>query len=122
MQRDVDAEAIEVSLFLEAVHVRYGYDLREYAPKSMRRRVLAAGALGDAKQGVCSGEHLAAARDAYAASGGTADLSDYYSAAYDRIAMRDSLRKNVLFFQHNLVSDHVFGEMQVVFCRNVLIY
>jgi len=28
----------------------------------------------------------------------------------------------VLFFQHNLVSDHVFGEMQVVFCRNVLIY
>jgi chemotaxis protein methyltransferase CheR len=36
--------------------------------------------------------------------------------------MKESLRKNILFFQHNLVSDHVFGEMQVVFCRNVLIY
>jgi chemotaxis protein methyltransferase CheR len=28
----------------------------------------------------------------------------------------------VVFFQHNLVSDHVFGEMNVVVCRNVLIY
>jgi chemotaxis protein methyltransferase CheR len=36
--------------------------------------------------------------------------------------MRESLRRNVLFFQHNLVSDHVFGEMQVIFCRNVLLY
>ena len=27
-----------------------------------------------------------------------------------------------MFLQHDLVSDHVFGEMQVVFCRNVLIY
>ena len=36
--------------------------------------------------------------------------------------MRESLRRNVVFFQHNLVSDHVFGEMHVVVCRNVLIY
>ena len=36
--------------------------------------------------------------------------------------MRAVLRKNILFFQHNLVSDYAFGEMHVVFCRNVLIY
>jgi chemotaxis protein methyltransferase CheR len=36
--------------------------------------------------------------------------------------VRESLKRNVLFFQHNLVSDHSFGEMHVIFCRNVLIY
>jgi chemotaxis protein methyltransferase CheR len=34
-----DVEAIEVRLFLEAIHDRYGYDLRDYAAPSMRRRV-----------------------------------------------------------------------------------
>ena len=37
-----DPESIEVRLLLEAMHARYGYDLRDYAPTSMRRRVLAA--------------------------------------------------------------------------------
>jgi chemotaxis protein methyltransferase CheR len=32
------------------------------------------------------------------------------------------LRHNISFFHHDLVSDYVFGEMQVIFCRNVLIY
>jgi chemotaxis protein methyltransferase CheR len=36
--------------------------------------------------------------------------------------MAEPLRRNILFFQHNLVSDHAFGEMNVVFCRNVFIY
>src|SRR5207249_3577956 len=38
-----------VRLFLEAIHARYGYDLRDYAPASMNRRVLAA----LAKSGLC---------------------------------------------------------------------
>jgi chemotaxis protein methyltransferase CheR len=36
--------------------------------------------------------------------------------------MRESLRRNVLFFQHDLVGDHAFGEMHVILCRNVFIY
>src|SRR5687767_10795285 len=36
---DAEAEAIEIRLFLEAIHARYGYDLRNYAEASMRRRV-----------------------------------------------------------------------------------
>src|SRR5947207_7426701 len=41
MERD-EIEAIEVRLLLEAIYAKYGYDLRDYAPTSMRRRVLAA--------------------------------------------------------------------------------
>jgi chemotaxis protein methyltransferase CheR len=36
--------------------------------------------------------------------------------------MRESLRQNILFFQHSLAADYVFGEMRVIFCRNVLLY
>ena len=33
-----------------------------------------------------------------------------------------SLRRNVVFAQHNLVTDSSFTEFNVVLCRNVLIY
>jgi chemotaxis protein methyltransferase CheR len=216
-----EALDIEIRLFLEAIHARYGYDMREYSPASMRRRVLAvlaksrlahlgelqhriltdppffsslledltirvsemfrdpefyrsfrarvvpllrtypllkiwhsgcasgeeayasaillseeglcdraqiyatdlsAQALAQAKQGTYALEHLQKFSDNYVKSGGTGAFAQYYHAAYDGIAMSESLRRNILFFQHNLVSDHVFGEMHVVFCRNVLIY
>ncbi|MEO7034157.1 MAG: CheR family methyltransferase [Polyangiaceae bacterium] len=58
----------------------------------------------------------------YRESGGTAHFEEYYSRAYGRIAVREGLRKNVVYFQHDLASDYALGEMHVVFCRNVLIY
>jgi chemotaxis protein methyltransferase CheR len=58
----------------------------------------------------------------YIASGGTGSFSDYYTAAYDHVILRESLRDNVVFSQHNLVSDGVFNEFNVILCRNVMIY
>ena len=58
----------------------------------------------------------------YQAAGGTATFSDYYTAAYDHVILRESLRANVVFSQHNLVSDGVFNEFNVILCRNVMIY
>lgn len=49
-------------------------------------------------------------------------LADYYTAQYDAAAISNELKKNTLFSVHNLVSDSVFNEFQVVSCRNVLIY
>ena len=49
-------------------------------------------------------------------------LSEYYTAMYNAATINNSLKKNVLFSQHNLVSDRVFNEFQLVTCRNVLIY
>jgi chemotaxis protein methyltransferase CheR len=58
----------------------------------------------------------------YVASGGTRTFSDYYTAAYDHVILRASLRDRVVFSQHNLVSDGVFNEFNVILCRNVMIY
>lgn len=49
-------------------------------------------------------------------------LSEYYTAMYNAATINNSLKKNVLFSQHSLVSDRAFNEFQLITCRNVLIY
>ncbi|MGF1760706.1 protein-glutamate O-methyltransferase CheR [Photobacterium sagamiensis] len=58
----------------------------------------------------------------YQQSGGTRSFSDYYAADYDNVVMKSFLKDKMLFSPHNLVTDGVFGEMNIIFCRNVLIY
>ena len=60
--------------------------------------------------------------EAYIASGGREDFSRYYTTDSRNAKLRDDLRKSVVFSQHNLVSDEVFNEFQLVLCRNVMIY
>jgi chemotaxis protein methyltransferase CheR len=58
----------------------------------------------------------------YLRAGGKAAFSDYYTARYDAAIFSPSLRQNVAFCQHNLVTDGVFNEFNVILCRNVMIY
>jgi len=58
----------------------------------------------------------------YIAAGGKGTFSGYYTARYDYAMFRPSLRENVVFAQHNLVTDASFNHFNVIFCRNVLIY
>lgn len=58
----------------------------------------------------------------YIAGGGKGTFSDYYTARYDYAIFRPSLRENVVFAQHNLVTDSSFNHFNVILCRNVLIY
>jgi chemotaxis protein methyltransferase CheR len=83
---------------------------------------LSARALEQAQQGVYPVSSLRVFADNYRRFGGPADPAAYTTAAYDRIAFRRSLRRNISFFRHDLVGDHLFAEMQVILCRNVLIY
>jgi chemotaxis protein methyltransferase CheR len=55
-------------------------------------------------------------------SGGKSSLSDYYTAAYGAAVLDRSLRQRAVFSDHSLVTDEVFAEVQLVSCRNVLIY
>src|SRR5947199_9798469 len=58
----------------------------------------------------------------YIKAGGMEAFSEYYVAAYDGARFHRSLVENVVFAQHNLVSDRSFNEFNVVVCRNVMIY
>jgi chemotaxis protein methyltransferase CheR len=79
-------------------------------------------ALEMAREGVYPEERAADFERNYLESGGKGRLDDYFSRAYGRIVVREGLRRNVVFFQHDLASDQALGEMHVVFCRNVMIY
>jgi chemotaxis protein methyltransferase CheR len=58
----------------------------------------------------------------YIKAGGKRAFSEYYMAKYDGAQFQRSLIENVVFAQHNLVSDHSFNEFNVIICRNVMIY
>ncbi len=58
----------------------------------------------------------------YQAAGGQSTLIDYFTSKYDSVIVDQSLKKNIVFSDHNLVLDGVFGEMNLIMCRNVLIY
>lgn len=79
-------------------------------------------ALHKAEAGVYGLDRIRLFTENHQQSGGKSSLSDYYSAAYGRAAFDKSLRRNVVFSDHSLVTDAVFGEMHLISCRNVLIY
>ncbi len=219
--RDVDTENIEIQLLLEAVHLKYGYDFRDYARASVKRRVMhrknLAGiatlaemqhrilydiefferllldlsinvtemfrdpsfyaalrkdvipilktypfikvwhagcstgeeaysmaillkeeglydrtqiyatdfndmVLQKAREGIYSIEHIKDYTLNYQRAGGKTSFVEYYTAHHNSIILDRSLKKNMVFANHNLETDGVFGEMHLILCRNVLIY
>src|ERR1019366_9269066 len=58
----------------------------------------------------------------YQLSGGKESFSGYYTSNYDHVTMSQSLKKNIVWANHNLVTDSVFSEVHLILCRNVLIY
>ncbi|WP_170069463.1 CheR family methyltransferase [Spirosoma pollinicola] len=78
--------------------------------------------LDKARQGIVNIQHMDDYALNYKQAGGTHDLSDYYTVDGNHAVMQKSLRDSILFAQHNLVTDRVFNEFQLVCCRNVLIY
>src|SRR5690349_24532468 len=220
VQRD-DVDEIELALLLEGVYRRYGFDFREYAPASLRRRVwrrvhaeglptisaltdkllhdsatmerllldlsinvtamfrdptfyvafreqvvpmlrtypytriwvagcstgeevyslaillleegvyerariyatdINESVLDRARAGVFPLDKMREYTQNYIKAGGTRAFSEYYLAKYDGAQFQRSLIENVVFAQHNLVSDRSFNEFNVIVCRNVMIY
>ncbi len=220
MARDA-IEDLELRLLLEAIYQRYGYDFREYARSSIRRRVwrrvseenletisglqeriihdpecmerllldlsvsvtsmfrdpsffralreqvipvlrtypfvrvwnpgcssgeettslailLAEEGLGDrmriyatdinvevldrARSGVFPLDRMREYTSNYIASGGRAAFSRYYKTFGGAVQFAPELAENIVFAQHNLVSDSDFNEFHLIVCRNVMIY
>src|SRR5690606_8584321 len=79
-------------------------------------------ALRTAEAGVYGIDRVARFTRNYQQSGGRGALSDYYTAAYGHVVFERWLRERMTFAHHTLASDEVFSEVQLVSCRNVLIY
>ena len=50
------------------------------------------------------------------------DFAHYFEDFKDFVMIKEFIKEKILFFRHNLVSDGVLNEFQLVFCRNVIIY
>ena len=79
-------------------------------------------ALNRAKDGIFSNKMIKEYTTNYQLSGGKESFSSYYTSNYDNVIMNQSLKKNIVWANHNLVTDSVFAEVHLILCRNVLIY
>lgn len=78
--------------------------------------------LEKAKQGTFPLDGMQLYTKNYFEAGGKRAFSEYYKAVDDKVFFHPCLRKNVVFAQHNLVTDQSFNEFDIIICRNVLIY
>jgi chemotaxis protein methyltransferase CheR len=78
--------------------------------------------LKKAKEGIYPLEKIKEYTSNYQRAGGSRTFSDYYTARYEFAVMNKNLRTHVVFADHNLATDASFGEMDLIICRNVLIY
>ncbi|HWL12022.1 MAG TPA: protein-glutamate O-methyltransferase CheR [Ureibacillus sp.] len=78
--------------------------------------------LEKAKNGVFPIHKMQAYTKNYQLAGGKESFSKYYKTDRQYAYFHNSLLKNIIFAQHNLVTDQSFNEFHVIICRNVLIY
>ena len=78
--------------------------------------------LRTAREGVFPLDKMREYTENYIRSGGRAAFSDYYKVFGEKARFDPALAQQVVFAQHNLVSDAAFNEFHVIVCRNVMIY
>ena len=78
--------------------------------------------LHQAREGLFPLEKMREYTEHYIRSGGRASFSDYYKVFGEKVRFQPSLVDQVVFAQHNLVSDAAFNEFHLIICRNVMIY
>ena len=79
-------------------------------------------ALNRAKDGIFPNKMIKEYTANYQLAAGKESFSNYYISNYDNVIMKQSLKKNIVWANHNLVTDSVFAEVNLILCRNVLIY
>lgn len=79
-------------------------------------------ALGRAKRGCFSLDRMREYTQHYIRAGGRTSFSRYYQVCGGEARFDPTLVENVVFAQHNLVSDGSFNQFHLIVCRNVMIY
>ncbi len=107
-----EAYSMAITLKEEGLYDRttiYATDLNQYA-------------LDKAKEGIFSNEIMKEYTRNYQLAGGKETFANYYTSDYNLCIIDQSLKKNIVWANHNLVTDSVFAEVNLILCRNVLIY
>lgn len=78
--------------------------------------------LDKAKKGIYPLNQMKEYTDNYIKAGCSGSFSEYYTSDNKNAVFAGNLQKNVVWAQHNLVTDSSFNEFDVILCRNVLIY
>jgi len=79
-------------------------------------------ALRRAKAGILPLSSLSLCEQNYFKAGGKQNFFEYLTIDGGNGVFKDFIRNKIVFSDHNLVSDHSFSEVEIIFCRNVLIY
>jgi len=61
-------------------------------------------------------------QEKYKQCGGKKNINNFIYQERNSVKIKENLKNNIIFSKHNLVSDGVFNDMNVILCRNVLIY
>jgi chemotaxis protein methyltransferase CheR len=78
--------------------------------------------LAKAKRGIYPLDRTGRYARNYRLAGGECSFAEYFKTNYNSAIIMSELKRNIIFSYHNLATDQAFGEMDVIFCRNVLIY
>lgn len=78
--------------------------------------------LKEARKGIYSFRRIKSYAENYVFTGFKGSITDHFTVMYDAATIHNELKQNTLFSVHNLVSDGVFNEFQMIVCRNVFIY
>ncbi len=78
--------------------------------------------LRTAESGIYDLDRMRTFSENHRLAGGTTSLSEHYSTSAQGAMFDKGLRDHIVFADHSLATDAVFAEVQVVSCRNVLIY
>ncbi|HYM00823.1 MAG TPA: CheR family methyltransferase [Blastocatellia bacterium] len=76
--------------------------------------------LAQARTGEFSRSDAAVYAENYARAGGGRSFADYYSEVDEHLIISPSLKRLIVFSEHNPVTDASFNEFQAVICRGVL--
>ena len=107
-------EAFSMAILLEEEGL---YDKAKIYATDMNEKVL-----DQAGEGILPLNRMQSYTRNYLQAGGKQAFSEYYSTDYQQAYLEPSLLRNIVFFQHNLVTDSSFHEFHVIMCRNVMIY
>jgi chemotaxis protein methyltransferase CheR len=78
--------------------------------------------LNEARKGTYSVRKIKCYAENYCLSGFSSLLTEHFNIMNNVANIHNELKQNTLFSVHNLVSDNVFNEFQLISCRNVFIY